>query len=78
MYIVIACDKISCRQFWILRFKNKEIIKIFPEICEKMTKFDGFTFLPQNNCLGVVSDNIFIMYIVLVRNEAMLLARLYF
>ena len=35
-------------------------------------------FLPQNNCLGVVNDNIFIMYIVLVRNEAMLLARLYF
>ena len=74
MYIVIACDKISCWQFWILRFKNKELLK-FPEICEKMT---NLMFLPQNNCLGVVNDNIFIMYIVFVRNEAMLLARLYF
>ena len=43
MYIVIACDKISCRKFWILRFKNKEIIKIFQKYVEKMTKFDVFT-----------------------------------
>ena len=35
MYIVIACDKISCRQFWILRFKNKEIIKIFQKYVKK-------------------------------------------
>ena len=75
MYIVIACDKISCRQFWILRFKNKEIIKIFQKYVKK---WQNLMFLPQNNCLGVVNDNIFIMYIVLVRNEAMLLARLYF
>ena len=75
MYIVTACDKISCRQFWILRFKNKEIIKIFQKYVKK---WQNLMFLPQNNCLGVVNDNIFIMYIVLVRNEAMLLARLYF
>ena len=41
MYIVIACDKISCRQFWILRFKNKEIIKIFQKYV-KNDKFDVF------------------------------------
>ena len=69
MYIVIACDKIRCRQFWILRFKNIEIIKKFPEICEKLSKFD---VLPQNNCLGVVKDNVFIIYIVFVYNDAML------
>ena len=46
-----------------------EIIKIFQKY---MIKCQNLMFLPQNNCLGVVDDNIFVMYIVFVRNEAML------
>ena len=69
MYIVIACDKIRCRQFWILRFKNIEIIKIFQKYVKNC---QNLIFLPQNNCLGVVKDNVFIIYIVFVYNDAML------
>ena len=52
MYIVIACDKIRCRQFWTLRFKNIEIIKIFQKYVKKC---QNSMFLPQNNGFGVVN-----------------------
>ena len=52
MYIVIVCDKIRCRQFWILRFKNIEIIKIFQKYVKKC---QNSMFLPQKNGFGVVN-----------------------